>query len=256
MSPLINEPKSKGGFNLGDYVEVKDRIKLFYAAYPDGRLVTDRVELWQDDEVPRIVVKALAYRTADDPHPGTGWSWMNLPGSTTYTRGSELENTETSAWGRAIGSLGIGIDKSIASANEVKSKSGEAVADKPPTVEQTEGGLIGIASLGKSAPVDGERRDTPQGPSIGFVIGEGKDKVQVVAYGDLASALTTVLPDVIGQRVQVYGPVGMETMRVGTFDRRFPRVTLERIVAPDWTLPAVEATPEPLWTPEDVEAIA
>src|SRR5258707_481991 len=101
---MVDQPRSKGGFNLGDYVEVKDRIKLFYERFPDGSLMTDRVELWQDDGVPRVVVKALAYRTADDLHPGVGWSWLSLPGTTSYTRGSELENAETSAWGRAIGS--------------------------------------------------------------------------------------------------------------------------------------------------------
>src|SRR5512146_211724 len=123
---MTDQPRSSGGFALGNYVEVKDRIKLFLAAYPDGRLVTDRVELWQDDGVPRVVVKALAYRSPDDTLPGVGWSWMTLPGTTSYTKGSELENTETSAWGRAFASLGIGIDKSIASANEVQSKSGAA----------------------------------------------------------------------------------------------------------------------------------
>ena len=43
--PPVNEPRSKGGFNLGDYVEVKDRIRMFYERFPDGRLVTDRAEL-------------------------------------------------------------------------------------------------------------------------------------------------------------------------------------------------------------------
>jgi hypothetical protein len=234
--PVVDQPKSKGGFALGDYVEVKDRIKLFYAAWPDGRLVTDRVEIWQDDEVPRIVVRALAYRTIDDPHPGVGWSWMGLPGTTNYTRGSELENTETSAWGRAIGSLGIALDKSIASADEIRGKSGEA-APAQTTVEQTEGGLIGVASVGKSSPVDGEMRETPQGMSVGFVIGEGRDKVQVVAYGALANILHASW-DFMGKRVQVYGPVEPVTMRVGNYDRKFLRVTLERIATPDWVAPA------------------
>src|SRR5262245_10982025 len=110
---------SRGDYNdrLADYVEVKDRIALFYQQHPDGRLVTAEVRFPEPmDDMPRVAVKALAYRTADDPHPGVGWSWMVLPGMTPYTKGSELENTETSAWGRAIGALGIGIDKSIASA--------------------------------------------------------------------------------------------------------------------------------------------
>ena len=43
---MADQPRSKGGFNLGDYVEVKDRIKLFYDRYEEGAIVTDRVEIW------------------------------------------------------------------------------------------------------------------------------------------------------------------------------------------------------------------
>jgi hypothetical protein len=110
-------------FDLGDYIEVKDRIARFYELYAGGRLVTEEVRAsTEPDGKPRIWVKAAAYRTADDPRPGIGWSWLELPGTTPYTKGSELENAETSAWGRAIGSLGILIDKSIASAQEIKNK--------------------------------------------------------------------------------------------------------------------------------------
>ena len=98
----------KGSFaddRLGGYVEVKDRIRLFYEKYPEGRLVTADVR-WPapDDDMPRVAVKAYAYRDPADVHPSVGWSWMVLPGSSSFTKGSELENTETSAWGRAIGS--------------------------------------------------------------------------------------------------------------------------------------------------------
>jgi hypothetical protein len=113
----------KKEFALGDYIEVKDRIVRFYELFGAGRLVTEEVKATSEpDGKPRIWVKAAAYRTADDPKPGIGWSWLELPGATPYTRGSELENAETSAWGRAIGSLGILIDRSIASGNEVRSK--------------------------------------------------------------------------------------------------------------------------------------
>lgn len=123
----------KKEFALGDYIEVKDRIKVFYELFGSGRLVTEEVKATSEpDGKPRIWVKAAAYRTADDPKPGIGWSWLELPGSTPYTRGSELENAETSAWGRAIGSLGILIDKSIASGNEVRSKEAPRPAPQAP----------------------------------------------------------------------------------------------------------------------------
>src|SRR4051812_43799424 len=117
---------------LGGYVQVKDRIKQFYLDYEDGRLVTIEVKVTSEpDGTPRVWVEAAAYRTPDDPLPGRGWSWMVLPGTTNFTRGSELENTETSAWGRAIGALGIGIDKSIATTDEIDAKADENVQPKP-----------------------------------------------------------------------------------------------------------------------------
>jgi len=51
--PLV-DGKSKGGFALGDYVEVKDRIRLFYEAFPSGAVVTGEVRISVDDDVPRV----------------------------------------------------------------------------------------------------------------------------------------------------------------------------------------------------------
>lgn len=112
-----------------DYIEVRERLQLFYAAYPTGAVQTVDVRFLNDfDDKPRVVVEARAYRTPDDPHPGVGFSWMVVPGRTPYTNGSELENAETSAWGRAIASVGIGTDRSIASAQEVLAKRQEEPA--------------------------------------------------------------------------------------------------------------------------------
>ena len=254
---MTDQPRSKGGFSLADYVEVKDRIKLFLAAFPDGRLVTDRVEPWLDDGVPRIVVKALAYRDKDDPLPGVGWSWMQLPGTTTYTRGSELENTETSAWGRAIGALGIGIEKSIASANEVQSKSGQEQA----TVD--DGSLIGNVVIGKP-PCDLELRQTATGPIAGFKLAQGRSGLQVLAEGNLAVALQPFLPGLVDQRVSVWGHIEMVPWdKDGRAMPPYKRLMLTRIKTADWILPGTvpmaqesegpEADTLPLFEPDEVE---
>lgn len=126
----------------------------------------------------------------------------------------------------------------------------------PPGVVVAEGGLIGIAALGKTSPVDGEVRQTDAGMSIGFVIGEGRDKVQVVAYGPKAEAFHTVLPSVLGKRVQVFGPVSTETMKVGSPKRdvTFPRVRLERLVTPDATFDFTDEDELP-GPPDDVELV-
>ncbi len=253
-------PDSK--FSLGDYVEVKDRIRLFYERHPEGRLTTAEVRVSVDDDTPRVWVHAQAFRTADDPHPADGWSWMVLPGKTPYTSGSELENTETSAWGRAIGALGIGIAGSIASANEVRAKAGEEppLGDKSGETLRPMGDIEreGALAKGSGRNSDAEWRETPTGHQIGFLleVGDGKAKPQVVIAGPLADALFLTGEALLGQKVTVSG----DLFEVHTPNRKpIYRIVATRLATPDWILPAdpahqtpVEPEPEPL--PAEAEA--
>ena len=104
-------------FALDDYIEVADRIAEFYRRFPDGRLWAEEVKNDPDS----VEFKGFAARTADDPRPATGHSELAKPGTTPYTRGSEVENAETSAIGRAIVMAGIP-SKKVASADEVRAK--------------------------------------------------------------------------------------------------------------------------------------
>lgn len=106
---------------LENYVDVPQRIKLFYEKYPEGSLQLDpdlRFELFGDQVI--VIGRAYAFRNPEDPRPGVGTAQEYLPGKTNFTRGSEIQNLETSCWGRAIGALGIGIEKAIASREEVE----------------------------------------------------------------------------------------------------------------------------------------
>lgn len=106
-----------------DYVEVSERILEFRAAYPSGSLQGD-YQLVSDGKLCGWVYTARAYRTPDDPRPGIGTAWEPIPGKTPYTRDSELQNAETSAWGRALIAVGAADAKrGIASAQEVRSRS-------------------------------------------------------------------------------------------------------------------------------------
>jgi len=109
-------------FDLNDYVDVATRIQEFYERYPDGRLCTRSVTLV--DEPAGAIAIAEAYRTADDPHPGVGTAWEPIPGKTSFTRDSEVQNAETAAWGRAIIAAGIPAKK-IASVEEVQARQPE-----------------------------------------------------------------------------------------------------------------------------------
>jgi hypothetical protein len=70
---------------------------------------------------------------------GTGHSYLALPGTTPYTKGSELENAETSAVGRALVMAGIPA-KNVASAGEIKSKKSNGGATLPATAATNTGG--------------------------------------------------------------------------------------------------------------------
>jgi hypothetical protein len=101
-----------------DYIEVSERIQKFYERYPDGSLQGSWE--WLDDSHNVIVYRAEAYRTPDDVRPGVGYASEPYPGLSNFTRNSEMMNAETSAWGRAIASLGIAVHRGIASAQEVR----------------------------------------------------------------------------------------------------------------------------------------
>ena len=105
-------------FDLSDYVQVNERIQKFYEKYPKGSLQAEIIEL--SDK--RVTVRAYAYREPDDTRPGIGSSFMNIPGPTQFSKGSELENAETSAWGRALAALGFEVKRGLASAEEVANK--------------------------------------------------------------------------------------------------------------------------------------
>jgi len=113
-----------------DYVDVATRIAEFRDKYPDGSLqphdpaIPYRVETI--DGQTWIVVVAAAYRDDEDTRPGVGMAWEQYPGKTPYTRGSELQNAETSAWGRAIvAALAADTKRGVASADEVRNRSAE-----------------------------------------------------------------------------------------------------------------------------------
>jgi hypothetical protein len=105
-------------FNLDNYVPVEDRIEAFYDKHPEGSIQTEIAHLSET----MVVVKAYAYRTAEDIRPATGHSQLNIPGNTPYTKGSEVENAETSAVGRALAMMGFEVRRGVASRQEVANK--------------------------------------------------------------------------------------------------------------------------------------
>jgi hypothetical protein len=95
------------------YVEVNERIKYFRENYKGWSLTSEVIDLTEN----RCVIKAsILNEQARVIATGTAYE---MQGSSYINKTSFVENCETSAWGRALGNLGIGIDTSIASAFEV-----------------------------------------------------------------------------------------------------------------------------------------
>lgn len=131
----------------GSYNDVASRIAEFRAKYPDGRLrmaAPWRIEVI--DGQAYVAYSAAAYRTPDDPAPGIGCAWEYVPGKTNFTRGSELQNAETSAWGRAIVATLAADTKSVSSAEEVRNREAEHGEPMP----ARSGGAPVCARCGKS----------------------------------------------------------------------------------------------------------
>lgn len=129
----------KTGKEIGYYAEVNQRIKAFRMLYPEGTIETEMLS----NENGVCVFKASIYANYtifDDGNVrttkvvlGTGHAYEK-ENSTFINKTSYIENCETSAVGRALAMCGIGIDKSIASAEEVIN----AVNNQDPTKEDAE----------------------------------------------------------------------------------------------------------------------
>ena len=109
----INKDLNKTDIKGKDYVEVNQRIKAFRKLMPNGAIVTEIVS----HENAVIVMRASVY-DEDGKILGTGTA-LEKESSSYINKTSYVENCETSAVGRALGMLGIGIDTSVASAGEV-----------------------------------------------------------------------------------------------------------------------------------------
>ena len=131
--------KTDSFFNPEQYATVAERIELFYSRFPQGRINTELVSRIDG----AITFKAIVYRDANDSTPAaTGWA-SEREGDSDINTIACLENTETSAVGRALANLGF-----IASA-------------KRPSREEMEKVFRGRNALTFG---NGRRRDTP--PSL------------------------------------------------------------------------------------------
>lgn len=123
----VNEGLKTTDIKGRDYIEVNQRIKAFRQLFPDGFIKTDLVSLEDGMCVIKAEVgincistsKSEGYYVTEEVVLATGYAYEKEQ-SSYINKTSFIENCETSAVGRALGMLGIGIDTSVASAEEVR----------------------------------------------------------------------------------------------------------------------------------------
>ena len=123
-----------------EYVEVNERIKYFRFSddYKGWSLSSEVVHLDADSCVIRAEIRDENWVLR-----ATGFAQEDKS-SSYINKTSYVENCETSAWGRALANLGIGIDTSIASSNEVsmaiakQNGTPKATTKKPSLLELTD----------------------------------------------------------------------------------------------------------------------
>jgi hypothetical protein len=114
----VRKTKIKGK----DYVMVDERLRLFWEKYPNGKITTERIDNI-DPIAGYYCFKAVVY-----PAPVENPEWFATGHADEYRDNKKsmvnltnaCENGETSAVGRALGMLGILVEGSVASADEVK----------------------------------------------------------------------------------------------------------------------------------------
>lgn len=115
------------------YVLVSDRVLYFNEKYPDGSITTEMVNKPEDE---MVVIKATIKPSEGQNRTFTGYSQATW-GEGYINKTSALENAETSAVGRALAFMGIGVIESIASVDEIN-KAGTQPAWKKKVSDKNE----------------------------------------------------------------------------------------------------------------------
>ena len=131
--------------NLDNYVDVATRLKMALEKWPNLRVSERGHEIATFGDSTVLICSVCVWRDETDEHPVIASASEPLPGRTPYTRNSELMVGMTSALGRALGYMGIGINSSIASRNEVEARQDQH-ADTPRSVQEPRKAELGSAA--------------------------------------------------------------------------------------------------------------
>ena len=111
------------------YAEVNQRILAFYSLFPCGSILTEKTS----DDGKRCDFRCEVRRDYRDEKPAATGHAFEFQSAGMVNKTSYLENCETSAVGRALGMMGIGITDALASADEVQAAiDHQEMGEEPP----------------------------------------------------------------------------------------------------------------------------
>ena len=117
-----------------NYVLVSDRIIYFNDTYPNGAIKTELISQPSDS---MVVIKATIIPDLAAPERlFTGYSQATW-GDGMVNKTAALENAETSAVGRALAMMGIGVIDSVASVDEMKKATSNSPQPPNTSIENT-----------------------------------------------------------------------------------------------------------------------
>jgi hypothetical protein len=193
--------KSNVGFDPAAYAPVAERIRLFWESFPTGRIATRLVSRTEHE----VIFEARIYRSAEEAEPAaTGWA-AEREGDGDVNAVACLENTETSAVGRALANLGF------------------TAARERPSIEEMQKAARARARLAVARPTSRvAERASPETtrPLPADTVIRARDRPQQ-AYADLVADLLRLL-----ESAERYG------LRRGR-SRRWSEALLSRQFSPD-----------------------
>jgi len=139
------------GFNIAEYEPVEDRLRAFWADYPEGRIFTELVS----NENGQVIIKSYVFKNATDPAPwATGYAEERIA-ERGINATSFVEVCETSSIGRCLANAGYAAKGKRPSREEMqKAQRGQSVAK--PTMSDEH--LALKALLAKSHPDAADRK--------------------------------------------------------------------------------------------------
>ncbi len=146
-------------FNIDNYVDVPTRLAEALKKHPNLRIQETSAEVvTMPDGSTFYRCTVTVWRDETDPIPSVATAAEPYPGKTPYTKNSEFMVGMTSALGRALGYMGFGVSKAIASQNEVLARQDDTrPAPKPAQTHSriaSQKQLLFIKSLAKGAGFD------------------------------------------------------------------------------------------------------